>query len=110
MSGSKYHARKVMVDGHNFDSVKEAARYSVLMQKQERGEISGLELQPEFRLIPAQRGKTRSERAVMYRADFRYRGADGMEHVEDVKGVRTREYMLKRKLMLYIHGIEVEEV
>ena len=64
-----------------------------------------------FNLIPAQRDEDGEliERACRYRADFAYTLRDGREVVEDVKGVRTPEYKIKKKLMLWIHGIEIKE-
>ena len=79
---------------------------------EKRGEIDGLRLQYEMVLIPAQEdenGKT-IERAVTYVADFVYIDADGELVVEDAKGFRTPAYIIKRKLMLYMHGIRIREV
>lgn len=120
-SGSKYRARKAIVDGIAFDSRKEARRYLELRALERMGEIEGLELQPRFLLIPAQRepptftrtGREKPgkviERAVEYRADFSY-VRDGERVVEDVKGLRTKDYVLKRKMMLWIHGIRIKEI
>ena len=118
---SKYHAKKTVVDGIVFDSLKEARRYGVLKALEKAGEISGLQRQVEFLLIPEQRepdniGKRGGinkgkliERKITYIADFTYM-RDGVLVVEDVKGMRTPEYILKRKLMLHIHGIRITEV
>ena len=108
---SKYGARKVMVDGMRFDSQKEARRWLELRLLERAGEISDLQRQVRFELIPAQRdGAGRlMERACYYIADFSYNEA-GNKVVEDAKGVRTPEYIIKRKLMLYRHGIAVREV
>ena len=104
-----------------FDSLKEARRYGVLKAMEKAGEISGLRRQVEFLLIPEQRepdtvgvrggvhkGKL-LERKVLYVADFSYFKGDEYI-VEDVKGMRTPEYILKRKMMLHIYGIRVQEV
>ena len=119
--GSKYHARKVTVDGITFDSRKEAWRWSELLMLAQAGEISGLRRQVKFVLIPAQRepdttgprgGVIRGrviERECAYIADFVY-DRDGETVVEDTKGVRTPEYIIKRKLMLSVHGIRIQEV
>lgn len=119
--GSKYGSRKTIVDGIAFDSAKEARRYIVLRSLERIGEIEGLELQPRFTLIPAQRepstftrtGREKPgkviERAVEYVADFSY-VRDGERVVEDVKGMRTKDYVLKRKMMLWIHGIRIKEI
>ena len=100
---SKYHSRKTLCGGILFDSKKEAARYGVLRLMERAGEIQNLTLQPEFELIPKQKG----ERAVKYRADFMYE-ENGRTIVEDVKGMRTREYIIKRKLFRYIYGDKYE--
>jgi hypothetical protein len=111
MRQNKYRNRKVTVDGKRFDSKKEAKRYLELQDLNNRGIIHGLQLQREFELIPSQKidGKV-AERAVKYRADFTYYDALGKLHVEDTKGVKTPEYIIKRKLMLYIHKIRIKEV
>jgi Protein of unknown function (DUF1064) len=103
---SKYKAVKTAIDGFVFDSKAEARRYQELMAMQKAGTITGLELQKEFELIPKQQG----ERAIKYRADFVYRVPDGGMVVEDVKGMKTPEYKIKRKLMLWIHGVRVREI
>ena len=112
---NKYHNRKVIVDGLKFDSIKEAKRWRELCLLYRAGEIGEVERQVEFVLIPTQRtrtpdGKTKIERAVKYRADFVYLDKHGRQVVEDVKGVRTKEYILKRKMMLFFRGIAIREV
>lgn len=106
----KYGNRKVIHDGIEFDSVKEAHRYCELKLMQRAGVISDLQLQVPFELIPTQRidGKL-AEKAVNYVADFVYK-QNGQTVVEDTKGMRTRDYIIKRKLMLYVHGIRIVEV
>ena len=89
----------------------------------QKGLISDLRLQVKYVLIPTQRepdsvgvkgGKVKGkliERECAYYADFTYIDKrTGETVVEDVKGVRTPEYKLKRKLMLYVHGIKIKEV
>ncbi|MBP5248651.1 MAG: DUF1064 domain-containing protein [Lachnospiraceae bacterium] len=106
----KYHNKKTEVDGEVFDSRKEAIRYQELKLLQRTGEISNLQRQQTFELIPSQYEKKRLiERGVKYVADFTYI-KDGNLVVEDAKGVRTKEYILKRKLMYWVHGIEIKEV
>lgn len=107
---NKYGNRKVIHDGIEFDSVKEAHRYCELKLMQRAGVISDLQLQVPFELIPTQRidGKL-AEKAVNYVADFVYK-QDGVQVVEDTKGMRTKEYIIKRKLMLWVHGIRIREV
>lgn len=106
----KYHAKKTELDGITFDSKKEANRYAELKLLERSGAIHNLQRQVRYELIPAQKknGKT-VERACHYIADFVYE-ENGKTVVEDVKGFRTKEYVLKRKLMLQVYGIEVREV
>lgn len=117
---SKYHATKTVVDGITFDSKKEAERYKELKMLEQAGAISGLERQKRYELTPTIRergvGADKElgrviERPSYYVADFVYKAADGSTVVEDVKSpiTRTREYVLKRKLMLYLHGIRIKE-
>jgi hypothetical protein len=101
--------------------MKEARRFRELSLLQRAGEISDLEIQKEYMLIPAQRepdtlGKRGAickgkviEQAVKYKADFVYK-ENGETVVEDTKGVKTKDYIIKRKLMLYIHGIRIREI
>lgn len=118
----KYHAEKLTVDGATFDSGKEYSRWCELCLLARAGEISGLRRQVPYNLIPPQRepdtvgarggvkpGKL-IERGVDYIADFVYRDKAGNTVVEDAKGVRTKEYIIKRKLMLWVNGIRVREV
>lgn len=102
---SKYHAVKTMVNGIRFDSRKEAHRYQELLLLEKAGEISALRLQVSYELIPKQKG----ERACIYKADFVYED-HGETIVEDVKGVRTDAYKIKRKLMLWRYGVRIREV
>lgn len=108
---SKYHNRKVTVDGQEFDSVREYRRYKELCLLERAGEITGLARQVKFVLIPAQRdenGKV-AEREVSYISDFVYT-QDGKTIVEDAKGMRTDVYIIKRKLMRERYGIAIREV
>ena len=122
----KYHSKKTAIDGITFDSRKEAERYSELKLLERCGAISNLELQKVYELIPAQYelyerygkngnrikdGKKCIEKSCVYKADFVYIDNEtGQQVVEDVKGFRTKEYKIKKKLMLYIHGIKIKEV
>ena len=106
----KYKNKKIVVDGVTFDSKKEAEYWRVLKTRQNFGEIENLRRQEKYLLIPKQDG----ERAVHYVADMAYydRRLD-KEFVIDVKSAFTRKlpaYVIKRKLMLFIHGIKVIEV
>jgi hypothetical protein len=98
---SKYHAVKT----GGYASKREAKRAQELKLLLQAGEIADLEEQPVFELIPKQLG----ERNCRYIADFRYK-ENGVTVVEDCKGFRTPEYVIKRKLMLQVHGIRVREV
>ena len=103
---AKYNNTKIRVDGRLFDSKAESARWQELQLLERAGEIKELERQVEYELIPKQKG----ERAVKYIADFRYVDHDGKTVVEDTKGVKTPVYILKRKLLLWVHGIRIREV
>lgn len=107
---AKYRNKKTTVDGVTFDSAREARRYQELRLLTRAGKITGLQRQVPFELIPTQKrdGKT-IERPVKYVADFVYQ-ENGETVVEDAKGVRTKEYVIKRKLMLWEFGIVVREV
>lgn len=118
-TNNKYHARKCEFDGELFDSLKEKRRWQELLLLEKAGKISNLRRQVKYTLIPAQReiilrngrpiqGKI-IEREVAYRADFVYE-ENGQTVVEDVKGMKTRDYILRRKMMLYFHGIRVKEI
>lgn len=94
-----------------YDSVREYRRAQELKLLEKQGIISNLEEQVRYELIPSQRGKGMKviERACHYIADFQYI-KDGETVVEDSKGMKTKEYIIKRKLMLYVHGIRIKEV
>ena len=106
---SKYHNKKITRDGETFDSQKEYRRFCELRLLERAGRIADLRRQVKFELIPSQRidGKV-VERACVYVADFVYT-EDGKQVVEDTKGVRTADYIIKRKLMLWVHGIQIRE-
>ena len=107
---SKYHSRKITRDGITFDSAKEYRRWCELSLLERAGTIQGLQRQVKFELIPSQRidGKV-IERPCTYFADFVYT-ENGKMVVEDTKGFRTTDYIIKRKLMLWVHGIQIIEV
>ena len=118
---NKFGARKCSYDGRTFDSKRERDRYCELKLMQQAGKISRLQCQVPFTLIPEQReadtlgprgGRRRGrvlERACVYVADFVYQEG-GKVVVEDAKGHRTKDYIIKRKLMLWKCGIRVREV
>lgn len=97
---SKYNARRTELDGITFDSKREADRYAMLKILQKAGEISDLELQPEYELIPGYVYEGKKIRPLKYRADFRYRNR-GQLVVEDCKGCKTPVYLLKKKMLLH---------
>lgn len=108
---SKYRSIKTQtIDGMVFDSRKEASRYGQLKLMEKAGLIKELQTQVKFELIPKQDG----ERACAYVADFVYINCEtGQKVVEDVKSKATKKkesYIIKRKLMLYIHHIKIKEV
>ena len=107
---TKYHSRKITVDGITFDSKKEYFRWCELSLLAKAGKVTDLQRQVKFELIPSQRidGKV-VERPCAYVADFVYK-QDGETIVEDTKGFRTADYIIKRKLMLSVHGIRIREV
>jgi len=126
---NKYHSKKIVVNGEKFDSEKEYMRFCELKLLKRSGHIKDLQRQVKFLLIPAQyetvetgeyykrgskkgQAKTKQvcvEQQVVYKADFVYQ-QDGKTVVEDTKGVRTTDYIIKRKLMLWVHKIKIKEV
>lgn len=119
---SKYRSEKVEILGIRFDSKREARRWFELTTLEKAGEIKNLRRQVKFELVPAQRepdiiGKRGGvkpgkviEREVSYYADFCYEDKNGQTIVEDTKGVRTPEYIIKRKLLLWRYGIRIQEI
>lgn len=130
-SKSKYHSEKVKVNGNTYDSRKEYRRFCELSLLQRAGAITGLQTQVRFELIPAQyveyptgefykRGEKKGqpkikrvcvEQSVCYYADAVYY-ENGKKIVEDTKSPATRKkesYIIKRKLMLWVHGIRIIE-
>ncbi len=126
---SKYRSREITRDGMTFDSIKEYRRFCELTLLEKAGSITDLKRQVEFELIPSQfeeiptgefykRGEKKGmpkmkrvcvEQSVKYLADFTYT-ENGKTIVEDTKGFKTKEYILKRKMMLYLKGIKVQEI
>ena len=105
---NKYGNEKRTYNGIKFDSVAEMKRYIVLSDMEKHGEISNLRMQVPFELLPGFTINGHKQRAIKYVADFVYTDPDGKEHIEDVKGVETKEYCIKRKLMAY-QGHLIEE-
>ena len=108
----KYRNRTVIAAGQRFDSAAESRRYRTLSLLQAAGDITALERQVSFTLIPKlKRADGKPELPVTYVADFVYM-RDGAQVVEDVKSAPTRKlpaYIIKRKLMLHVHGITLLE-
>lgn len=125
---SKYKNRKKLVDGIEFDSAKEARRWSELKLLEKAREISDLRRQVKFVLIESQyeessevyqRGKNKGkpkrgkilEHECSYIADFVYTDEKtGKTVVEDTKGFKTKDYIIKRKLLLERYKIRITEV
>lgn len=124
---SKYNNKKFEINGIKYDSKREYQRHLVLLDAEEKGLISALELHPTYELVPNQytKGikhlKTKDkeinillEERIKYIADFRYI-KDNKIVVEDVKisdnpRLKPKEYIIKRKLLLYVFGIKLKEV
>lgn len=126
MRRRKYGNTKIMVDGIQFDSKREAARYRELKLLERAGVISFLQRQTKFQLIPDQHAPSNAiytkgprkgqrkpgkllEHECSYIADFCYI-RNGETVVEDAKGYRTEVYRIKKKLMLERYGIQIKEV
>lgn len=107
---NKYGNHPVVADGVRFDSEKEYARWCELKLLQKAGVISELQRQVKFELQPSFYFNGKKIQAINYIADHTYYDQDGNYIVEDVKGVKTREYINKKKQMMYIHNIEIKEV
>ena len=105
---SKYRNKKVVTPEGTFDSQKEYGRYIDLLWMQRAGQIKNLARQQAFELIPKQIYEGKTIRACNYIADFVYE-RDGETIVEDTKGVKTKEYLIKKKLMLWRYGVMIKE-
>lgn len=110
---NKYGNKKIIsADGQKFDSRREYKRWCELKLLERAGKITKLRRQVKYILIPAQHEdqyKKLLERECSYIADFVYVDETGKEVVEDSKGMRTPEYKIKRKLMLFKYGIRIKE-
>ena len=98
---SKYNNKKVIVDGIQFDSQKEAEYYCKLKILKQAGEIKDFRLQPRYELQPAFEKNGKKYRAITYIADFEIVNNDGNTEVVDVKGVETQVFKIKQKLFEY---------
>ena len=121
---NKYHNKKINVDGITYDSKKEYRRHQELSLLERVGTIQDLERQVKYVLIPAQYetyarygkkgqrikdGRRLLEKECSYIADFVYI-EDGKPVIEDAKGFKTKDYIIKRKMMLHFYGIRIKEV
>lgn len=120
----KYRARKVTnALGQTFDSKKECDRWEFLHRERIAGRITDLQTQVRIELLPSvyeeikdeRTGKIKKgkciERAVFYVADFVYKKTEtGQMVYEDVKGYKTKDYILKRKMLLALKGIKLIEI
>lgn len=100
MRANKYGAKRTVIDGIQFDSKMEAEYYRQLMLLQRAGVITDLELQPGFTLLDSFTKNGKKVQGIVYRADFKYKEA-GKTVVVDVKGVRTKDFNIKKKLFDY---------
>ena len=100
----KYNNVKIEIDGFKFDSKKEAKRYGELKLLVMGGEVFNLELQPKFPCV------VNGVKVCTYIADFRY-SARGGDVIEDVKGMKTRVYRLKKKLVEALYpSVKITEI
>lgn len=95
---SKYNNKKTVVDGIVFDSQMEAKYYNALKLLQAAGEVTKIELQPKFELLPTFTKNGVTHRAITYTADFKVTYVDGKVEIVDVKGVETQVFKIKQKL------------
>lgn len=109
---SKYRNKKTIVDGVTLDSRKEARHYSFLKLLEQRGDITGLKCQVkfDFKINDQFLRYVDSNRVIKYVADFEYFDMYGNRKVVDVKGFKTRDYLIKKALMMTVHSILVEEI
>lgn len=120
---NKYNSCSIEYNGIKFDSQRELSRWLALVKLYNEGIISNLERQVKYVLIPAQYGPSTIgkrggvkkgkllERECSYVADFVYTvNESGLTVVEDTKGFRTKDYIIKRKLMLFVYGIKIKEI
>lgn len=109
---NKYKNTKIKIGNEKFDSKKEYNRYIELCEMQKNGEIKDLKRQVKFILVPSQKnidGKV-IELPITYIADFVYLDKNLFMVVEDTKGHKTKDYIIKRKLMLYLRKIKIREI
>ena len=113
---TKYHSKPIEIDGHKFASLKEGKRYTELKLLERSGAIQGLKLHPVYVLAPSVVIQGRKKPELRYVADFEYTKTSPpdspwgfLKTVEDVKGILTPVYRIKRHLMKSVHGIDILE-
>ena len=100
---NKYNARKTTVCGRTFDSKREAEWYMMLREKQRLGKIKHIECQPTYTLLEGFRdNQGKQQKPITYTPDFLVEYDDGRREVIEVKGVKTRDYLLRKKLFLHM--------
>jgi|MDTB01.2.fsa_nt_gb hypothetical protein len=105
MAYNKYGAIKVKLDGYVFDSKLEAARYKFLRELETAGAVSDIEVHPPFPCF------VEGKKICLYKADFKYKNAQGEEVVEDTKGIQTDVFKLKKKLVEALYpGLEIQVI
>lgn len=109
---SKYLNVKTTIDGIRFDSKKEANYYALLKLLKLSGEVVNIEMQVKYELQPKFTDEAGNKhRAINYKADFVVTYKDGRVEVVDVKGMRTKEYLIKAKMFRFQHpGVVFKEV
>lgn len=109
---NKYHNKKVVYDGIKFDSIKEKRAYTMYKLMEQAGEIKDLERQVEYLLIEPFTLNGKKYRKTSYVCDFTYKDKEDKLHVIDVKSeaTKTQVYKLKKKLMAWKYGIEIDEI
>ena len=109
---SKYHNKKITIDGVTFDSKLEAQRYTELKLLERQGIIKDLKLQPSYELIPSFKKGNKTYKRASYIADFSYYDNElNKTIIEDTKGFKTDVYVLKRKLFEYLYkDLTIREV
>jgi hypothetical protein len=101
MARNKYNARKITIDGIEFDSKAEVRRYQELKLLERAGEIEDLKIHPKFRLLHGRDWNGVHYRQVDYYADFKYIDCESGKYIiEDVKGVETAVFRLKLKMLV----------
>lgn len=112
MAYRKYRNKKTVIGDLKFDSRKEARYYNFLLALEKQGKIHSLKCQVPFHFKID--GKivrfVDSNRAIKYVADFEYFTSAGERKIVDVKGFKTRDYLIKKALMMAVHGIKIVEV